>query len=93
MKVTVTPEAAEVLRRSLELGGVSAEGGVRLRLARGLGGGSSVQVELAAGPLKGELVIEAEGVRLFVEPSALDGLTDPIVALEEPHDRIVLRSQ
>jgi hypothetical protein len=52
-----------------------------------------VQVELAAGPLEGEQVIEAEGVRLFVEPSALAGLTDPIVALEEPHDRIVLRSK
>jgi Fe-S cluster assembly iron-binding protein IscA len=94
MKVEVTPEAADVIRRSLVLGGVDpATGGVRLRLARGLAGGSSVQVELASAALEGEVVIESDGLRLFVEPTALAGLTDPVVALEEPHDKIVLRSK
>jgi Fe-S cluster assembly iron-binding protein IscA len=92
MTLEVTPEAAEVLRRSLELGGVEAStGGVRLRMARGLGGGASVQIELANAPLDGEEVVEADGVRLFVDPSAVEGIEDPVVALAQPHDRIVLR--
>ena len=88
----VTDEAVEVLRRSIELGGVDpTTGGVRLRAARGLGGGSSVQVELAEGPLEGESVVERGGVRIFVDPSLTEAIPDPIVALEPQHERIVVR--
>ena len=90
----VTPEALDVLRKSLELSGVDpATGGVRLRPARGLGGATSVQVEFASGPLEGESVIAREGVRLFVDPALTDAVPDPIVALEPQHERIVVRSR
>jgi Fe-S cluster assembly iron-binding protein IscA len=92
MNLEVTTRAVEVLRRSLELGGIDpATGGIRLRKARGLGGGTSIQVELAEGPLESETVVEAEGVRLFVEPSALAGIDDPVVDVEPQHDKITLR--
>ena len=92
MTIEVTPEAAEVLRRSVELGGVDpATGGVRLRLARGLTGGSTLQVELSEGPSNGEEVVESEGVRLFIDPSVLEDAPNATVDLEAPHDRIVLR--
>ena len=91
MDIEVTPEAAEVLRRSIELGGVDpATGGVRFRIARGLGGGSSVQLEFAEKPADGEEVVETDGVRLFVDTKAL-GMDRATVALEEPHSRITLR--
>ncbi len=45
MGIEVTDEAIEVLRRSLDLGGVDpTTGGIRLRGATGLGGGFDVQV-------------------------------------------------
>ena len=92
MTIEVTEEAVEVLRRSLELGGVDlATGGVRLRAARGLGGGVDVQVELADGPLEGEAEIEVDGVRVFVDPSVTDAVPDPVVTVEPQHDRVVVR--
>jgi hypothetical protein len=92
MPIDVTPEAAEVLRRSLDMGGVDpAAGGIRLRGSVALGGGFDVQVELAESPLEGEEVIEARGVRLFVGPDITSAMPDAVVALEPQHEVVVVR--
>ena len=85
MSIEVTREAAEVLRRSLELGGVdpSGDGGVRLRGSRGLGGGFDIQVELAEGPLEEETVI--------VDPRVTEAIPDAVIAVEPQHQTIVVR--
>lgn len=92
MAMQVTEEAVEVLRRSLEMGGVDPDrGGVRLRGAHGLGGGFDVQVELAEAPLEAESVVDAGGVRLFVSPEVTAALPDSVVAVEPQHQIIVVR--
>ncbi len=92
MTIEVTEEAVDVLRRSLELGGVDpATGGVRLRAAHGLGGGIDIQVELAEGPLEGETSIEAGGVNIFVDPGVTKSMPESVVTVEPQHDRIVVR--
>ena len=92
MGVLVTEEAVELLRRSLIMGGVDSEsGGVRLRAAKGLGGGIDVQVELADAALPDEATIEAGGIRVFVDPEVTATIPDAIVAVEPEHDRIVVR--
>ncbi|MFN2389901.1 MAG: hypothetical protein ABR575_09910 [Actinomycetota bacterium] len=92
MTIEVTDEAVEVLRRSLELAGVSGpDAGVRLRAAKGLGGGVDVQVELAEGPLPGEEVIERGGVRIFVDDELAAAIPDAVVAVEPQHERVVVR--
>ena len=92
MGIEVTEEATEVLRRSLELGGVETDtGGVRLRGARGLGGGFDIQVELAEGPLEGEEVIERGGIRIFVDPEISKAIPEAVVALEPQHEIVVVR--
>lgn len=92
MGIEVTEEATEVLRRSLELGGIDpGAGGVRLRGARGLGGGFDVQVELADGPLEGETILEGEGVRIFVDPQISKAIPEAVVALEPQHEIVVVR--
>lgn len=92
MEIEITDEAVEVLRRSLELGGVDlTTGGARLRAARGLGGGADVQVELAEGPLEGESVVEKDGVRVFVDPGLGDVVPDPVVTVEPQHENVVVR--
>ena len=92
MTIEVTEEAIEVLRRSLELGNVDpSTGGVRLRGARGLGGGLDVQVELADGPLEDEATVERDGVRIFVDPSVTDAFPDAVVAIEPQHETVVVR--
>jgi Fe-S cluster assembly iron-binding protein IscA len=92
MPIQVTEEAIDVLRRSLELGGVDpAAGGVRLRAARGLGGGLGVQVELADGPLEGETTVEASGVRLFVDAGVTEAIPNAVVTVEPQHETIVVR--
>ena len=89
--IEVTPEAAQVLRRSLELGNVGTSGGIRLRGSRALGGGFEVQVELSDGPADGDAVIEQGGLRLFIEPSVTENVSDAVVALDPQHDTVSVR--
>ena len=91
MSIEVTPHAVEVLKRSLALAPHAA--GVRLRAARGLGGGVAVQVELADGPEAGEEAIELDGVHIFVDPALTAAVPDPIVTVETEHERIAVRSK
>ena len=92
MGIEVTEEALEVLRRSLDLGRVDrSSGGIRLRAARGLGGGLDVQVELAAGPAEGEDVVERGDVRIFVDPAVTAAVPNAVVALEPQHETVVVR--
>jgi hypothetical protein len=92
MALEVTAEAREVLTRSLELAGVDpATGGIRLRAARALGGGTDVQVELAEGPEGDEKVVEIEGLRLFVDPQLHEAVPNPVIAVEPQHETVVVR--
>lgn len=92
MPIQVTDEAIDVLRRSLELGGIDpSAGGVRLRAAHGLGGGLDVQVELADGPLEGETTVERSDVRLFVDAGVTEAIPNAVVAVEPQHETIVVR--
>ncbi len=90
--IEVTDEAIEVLRRSLELGGVdTATGGVRLRAAKALGGGMDIQVELADSPLPAEATIEKAGIRIFVDPELTRTIPHAVVAVEPQHEVVVVR--
>lgn len=92
MGIEITDEAIEVLRRSLQLGGVDpSSGGVRLRGVKGLGGGVDIQVELADGLGEGEELVERDGVRVFVDPGVTQMYPDAVVALEPQHETIVVR--
>lgn len=92
MAIEVTPQAIEMLARSLELGGVDPKtGGVRLRAARSLGSGVALQVELAEGASPGEDIIEKHGVRIFLDPTFVDAYPDALVVLDPEHDRIAVR--
>jgi Fe-S cluster assembly iron-binding protein IscA len=88
VSIDITPEAVEVLRRSLKLGGSR---GIRLRAARGLGGGVDVQVELADEALAGEEVVEVDGVRIFIDPDVTASIPDPVIAVEPQHETVVVR--
>jgi Fe-S cluster assembly iron-binding protein IscA len=92
MSLQVTDEAVAVLTRSLELGGLDpGRAGFRLRLARGLGGGAGIQVELAEGPEPEEAVVEAGGIRLFVDPEVEQAIPEAVVAVEPQHEVVVVR--
>lgn len=94
MAVEITEEALTVLSRSLELGKVDrAGGGVRLRWASTLGGGSEIQVELASGPADGDTTIRAGGVNVFVDPAITRSMPDALVTVEPEHERIVVRAR
>jgi hypothetical protein len=92
VSIDVTDEAVAVLLRSFELGGLDVnEAGVRLRAARGLGGGLDVQVELADGPSEGETVLEAKGITLFVDPEVQRAIPEAILTVEPQHEIVVVR--
>lgn len=89
----ITPEAIEVLRRSLELTDLSKspEGGVRLRGSKGLGGGFDVQIEFAEGPQDGEISMCKDGINVYVDPSVTELYPDAVVTVEPQHETIVIR--
>lgn len=92
MQIEVAEEAVEVLERALELAHAQ-DAGVRLHVARGLGGGADVQVEIAEAPVEGDEIVEVEGLRLFVDPGITDVVADPFLTVEPQHDRVVVRSR
>jgi hypothetical protein len=88
----VNDDAAELLKRSLELANVDVgSGGIRLRGSRGLGGGLEVQVEMAEGPEEGEDVVEVAGLRLFIDPLVSEAFPEAVVTLDPQHDTISVR--
>jgi Fe-S cluster assembly iron-binding protein IscA len=92
MPVEVTEEAVHVLRNSLELAHVDlSTGGARLHAATALGGGLHVQVELAESAGENEEIIEAGGIRIFIDSTVTDAIPDAVVAVEPQHERIVVR--
>ncbi len=92
MGIEVTEEAVVVMKRSLELGGIDpATGGIRLRAARALGGGTDVQVELADGPQEGEEIVEQGGVRVFIDPAVSAAIPEAVLTVEPQHEILVVR--
>ena len=76
----------------MELGGVdAASGGIRLRGGRELGGSFRVHVELAGAPSEGEEIVEAGGIRIFVDRSVTDAMPSAVVALEPEHETVIVR--
>ena len=81
-----------MLQRSLRLGRVdTATGGIRLRGGRELGGGFRVHVELAGAPSEGEEIVDAGGIRIFVDSAVAAAMPEAIVALEPEHETVVVR--
>jgi hypothetical protein len=98
MGIRVTDEAVAVLLHSMELGRLDpATGGIRLRGARGLGGGLDVQVELADAPQGDESVVEVRAggstVTLFVDSEVTRAMPDAVVTVEPQHDLVVVRPE
>ena len=91
MSIDITPEAIEVLRRSLELTDVGPGGGVRLRGSKSLGGSFDIQVEFADGPLEGETSITKDGINIYVDPAVTSAYPEALVSLEPQHETIVVR--
>jgi len=80
--IELTPRASEILRRAHSAASrFHADVAIRIRKAEG-----SVEFELAEGPEPGDTELEGQGFRLVAE-QGLEG----VVAVVEPHDRLVLR--
>lgn len=87
MSVRITPEALDVVRRSLELAKLDpAQAGVRLREA-----GGQVMPRFARGPEPTDEVVEAGGLRLFVERRIVERYADVEIAVSDEHERLILR--
>lgn len=88
MAVHVTARALEVIRDSLELGGLDPqETGVRLRMA-----GGEVRPRFSSEPGADDEVVEVEGIRLFVAPEVTSDGGDVEIDVEPEHETLVVRS-
>ena len=87
MTVRITPEALEVIRRSLDLAGAdSSEMGVRLRMA-----GGAVRPRFAPEPEPGDVVVEQDGIRVFIAASIIEGKDDVEIGVTSEHETLVVR--
>lgn len=83
----LTPEAVEVIRRSFEIGGMDPSTvGVRLRRAGGV-----VRPRFAEQPEPDDVVVDIEGVRVFVDPTVAGEYPDVEIAVSDEHDELVVR--
>jgi Fe-S cluster assembly iron-binding protein IscA len=88
----VTDDAVEVLTRSLRLAGLDPKAaGVRLRPAHGLGGGTDVQIEFAESASESDEIIDAGGIRLFVDRALFDAVPEPLLVVEPQHETVAIR--
>lgn len=87
MGVRVTPEAVELIRRSLELAEADpSKVGVRLRVA-----GGEVRPRFVPEPEEGDAVVDVEGIRIFVAGEIVRELGEVEVAVTPEHGRLVIR--
>jgi Fe-S cluster assembly iron-binding protein IscA len=87
MAVTITSDAVDLVRRSLELAKLDpSTAAVRLRLA-----GGDVRPNFVTAPLPDDLVVESDGVRVFVDRRITDELPDFEIAVSAEHERLIVR--
>jgi Fe-S cluster assembly iron-binding protein IscA len=85
--VRITPEALEVIRRSLSLAGAeSSDVGVRLRMA-----GGAVRPRFATEPEPDDVIVEQDGVRVFIAESIVQGEDDVEIGVTAEHETLVVR--
>lgn len=85
--VRITPEALAVIRHSLGLAGLDpSETGVRLRVA-----GGEIRPRFSPEPKDTDEVVEVEGIRVFVDAKALEGVEEAEIGVTEEHETLVVR--
>ena len=78
MELTITPKAEKFIDRMIRFNGGTPEHGFRLSVSPGGCSGLSSQFSIEAGPLEGDAVIEASGLKLFLPAESrilLEGAT------------------
>ena len=87
MTVHVSEAAAGVIRRSLAQGGYDpADVGVRLRIA-----GGEVRPRFAQAPEPTDEVVEADGVRVFVDHAIASSAETVTIDVAAEHETLVVR--
>jgi hypothetical protein len=82
----VTDEALDVIRRSLELASADpSELGVRLRMA-----GGAIRPRFQAEPSEGDVIVEQDGIRIFLAADIAVG--DVEIGVSAEHETLVVRS-
>ena len=77
-----------MIRRSLELAKLDPSSiGVRLRLA-----GGEVRPRFAPEPQPGDAVVDAGGIRVFVDARILESTPDAEIGVSGEHEQLVVRS-
>lgn len=78
MELTITPKAEKFIGRMIRFNGGTPAHGFRLIVSPGGCSGLSSEFTVEAGPLEGDAVIEASGLKLFLPAESrilLDGAT------------------
>ena len=87
MTVRITPEALVVIRRSLELAGADPDAtAVRVRFA-----GGAVRSRFATEAEPTDVVVETEGIRVFVANAIVEEHGDVEIAVTDEHDQLTVR--
>jgi Fe-S cluster assembly iron-binding protein IscA len=82
----LTPEAVALVRRSLELANLNpASAGVRVREA-----GGELRPRFVASPEPTDEIVEADGVRVFVDPRLAASRPEAVIGVSHEHERLVL---
>ena len=86
--LTLTPAAADVVRRILARAPEDANSGLRIAPAEGDDAGLTFEMTLVGAPEEHDETLEEEGATIFLEPEAAELLDDKILDAELEDDEI-----
>ncbi|MEW5791749.1 MAG: HesB/IscA family protein [Pseudomonadota bacterium] len=83
MNVTFTPKAERFIRRMITFSGGGAESGFRLAVRAGGCSGLSYDFSIETGPQAGDVVVDRNGLKVFLSECSLPYLDGVIVDCED----------
>ena len=90
--LTVTKEAATLLKAAKAAEGASDDAGIRIQTAIISARDKTIAIRLAVAdePGPGDQAIEQQGLRIFVEGALIDTLADRTLDVRDAHERVEL---
>jgi iron-sulfur cluster assembly protein len=86
--LTLTPTAAEVVRRLVAASPVGDEGGVRISAGEPLPSGTALEISIVDGPELSDEALDEEGAHVFLEPEVAEFLDDKVLDAEVDGGRV-----
>jgi Fe-S cluster assembly iron-binding protein IscA len=86
--LTLTDSAKDAVREMVAAEDAPEGSGLRIAAEEGTDGDAALSLEIAAAPAEGDAVVDEDGARIFLEPTAASLLEDMVLDVEPHGDHV-----